>query len=155
MQTEIIYFLNNNARNSYFYYLHRNNGAILERKEYLLNMLLLFILEIDITYTLLNINVQLFTEIEKILNQKLEVQEKINLLKQYLFMKDLKTYNEVIKLISFSLDPMLYECISTNVTKRNDKNISLLIKNINNCRIILKDELESLNSTLTRRRNIS
>lgn len=154
MKKEILNFLENNDRINYFHYLYRNNGAIMERKEFILDMLLQYLLEAGIVYILLDIKSPLFKQIEKIVNQRQCVSEKIMMMKKNLFITDLDTYNsaiDTIKQFYFELDPMVFEYLE-HLANESD---NLLVTKIRKCMVYLQEELETLNYTLVRRRNIS
>ncbi len=97
---ELIAFLEENDKHSYFYYMRRGNGALEEKKDSILDMLFHWLLQAYIVLYLPNPSGNsIFIKMEEILNKDINFVEKMTILKNELFMKDMNTYSEAIGIL--------------------------------------------------------
>lgn len=158
MKREIINFLNDNERNSYYYYLRRNNGTVEERREYILDLLLQYLLQADMLFYVLDNQHPIFNQVEEILNQDLPIEEKIRMLKFHLFMKGFDTYNAVIEMIKYLnniFDSKTFAYIlqvAYVISNNQEQKVCGKVNKINECVNYLIDEMETLSDIKERKR---
>lgn len=137
MQNEIDEFLKKNEKTNYYNYIHRGNGIIMERQQYLLNCLLQYILEGYIIFKDFIFYNEIGPILEEVLKEDFSLEEKINFLKIKLFFASQEVYDKVICLVEF----LIYKGIKEIPCTLEKEQSSL---EVTSCIVYLMQEIETL-----------